>query len=201
MGYEIERELPGFRWYALSTRSRQEKTVASMLESLRVQYFLPCSSEVRQWSERRQRVRVPLFQGYLFVHSNLARDRTLEILRAPGAARFVGNNSGPLPIPDAQIDRIRQVINCGIECPVEPQHGEGDRVCIVRGPLSGIEGTLVRTSSTIRMLIAIEIIHQALAVNVSTRDIEIVSRNAERPPEIPWPYSLDHAEGIEAQSK
>jgi hypothetical protein len=51
------------------------------------------------------------------------------------------------------------------------------------------------------MLIAIEIIHQALAVNVSTRDIEIVSRNAERPPEIPWPYSLDHAEGIEAQSK
>ena len=169
---EIENDLPDSRWYALRTRSRQEKTAASMLGMLRIPHFLPLKSELRHWSDRKQAVLVPLFSGYLFVRSNMMKDRRLQVLKTPGIVGFVGNSTGPLPIPDEQIDNIRQVLNCGVECSVHSLLQEGDHVRIVRGALCGIEGRVVRTGSTLRLLIVIETICQTLAVNISTQDIE-----------------------------
>jgi transcription antitermination factor NusG len=178
MESEMEKQSPDFRWYALCTRSRQEKKAASMLEALGIPHFLPLKCELRQWSDRKQPVRVPLFQGYLFVRSNLTRELSLEILKTPGVARFVGNSTGPLPIPDEQIGHIRQALDIGLECEVQPVPEAGTRVRVVRGPLCGIEGTLVRTNSTMRMFIAIETIHKTLAVNVSAGDIEPASTDS-----------------------
>ena len=98
------------QWFAVWTRSRQEKTSASMLEALGVPHFLPLKSEVRQWSDRKQTVTVPLFSGYLFVRINPAEDNRLEVLKTPGIAGFVGNQTGPLPVPDQQIEDIRTVL-------------------------------------------------------------------------------------------
>ena len=54
-------------WYAVLTRSRQEKTAASMLDYLAVANFLPLTTQERRWSDRKQMISVPLFPGYLFV--------------------------------------------------------------------------------------------------------------------------------------
>jgi transcription antitermination factor NusG len=66
---------PDSRWYAVWTRSRQEKVVAAMLSALGVQHYLPLKSELRQWSDRKQMVEAPLFSGYLFVCINSLKDR------------------------------------------------------------------------------------------------------------------------------
>jgi transcription antitermination factor NusG len=49
---------------------------------------------------------------------------------------------------------------------------EGDRVRIVRGPLIGIEGTLLRSGAKTRLVISINIIQRAVAVVVSEQDVE-----------------------------
>jgi transcriptional antiterminator RfaH len=166
------------QWFAVWTRSRQEKVAAAMLTTVGVEHFLPLKSEIRQWSDRKQTVSVPLFSSYLFVRMNPTRDSRLQVLKAPGIAGFVGNSTGPLPIPDQQIEDIRTVLTKRVEFIVLPLLEEGDRVRVVRGPLAGVEGRLVRGNSTSRLLISIELIHRTLAVSVLRDDVELADREA-----------------------
>jgi transcription antitermination factor NusG len=163
-----------FRWYAVWTRSRQEKVVATMLSALGIQHYLPLKSELRQWSDRKQMVEAPLFSGYLFVCINSLKDSKLQVLKVSGVGAFVGNQTGPLPIPSQQIEDIRRVLTAEVECSVHPFLNEGDRVRVVRGALAGVEGTLSRTDSTSRLLISIEMINQSLSVNILRSDVELV---------------------------
>jgi len=177
LSYNVETHSPDFSWYAVWTRSRQEKTAAGMLSRLGVRHYLPLKSELRQWSDRKQQIEVPLFDGYLFVYMNPLKGSMLNVLKVPGIVAFVGNQTGPLPIPDKEIEDIRTVLAAGANCSVLPSLREGDRVRVIRGALSGVEGTLVRASSESRLLISIEMIRQSLAVSVSPEDVECVGIN------------------------
>ena len=146
-----------------------------MLGNLGVRHYLPLRSELRQWSDRRQEVEVPLFRGYLFVRMNPTKDNRLNVLKVPGVVGLVGNQSGPLPILDKEIEDIRTVLATGIACAVEPSLKEGDRVRVVRGALAGIEGTLVRLNSESRLFISIDMIRQSLVIRISLGDVEHVS--------------------------
>jgi transcription antitermination factor NusG len=176
--YEIGNSPTDSRWFAVWTRSRQEKSSAAILEAIGIPHFLPLKSEVRQWSDRKHTVTVPLFPGYLFVRINSSRDRRLEVLMTPGIAGFVGNKTGLLPVPDQQIEDIRTVLETRVECIVHTLLHEGDRVRVMRGPLTGIEGTLVRNNSSTRLSISIEMIHKSLLVNVSRNDVELLEHRA-----------------------
>ncbi len=178
MDYESGNYSSDSQWFAVWTRSRQEKSAATMLEALGVPHFLPLKSEVRQWSDRKQAVTVPLFSGYLFVRIDLAKDSRLRVLNTSGVAGFVGNQSGPLPIPDHQIEGIRTVLETRVECTVTPLLNEGDCVRVLRGPLAGVEGRLVRSNLSSRLSISIETIHKSLLVNVSRHDVELLENPA-----------------------
>lgn len=171
MNSSFENGDQGRQWFAVWTRSRQEKVAAAMLETAGVQHYLPLKSELRQWSDRKQTVTVPLFSGYLFVRLNKKADNRCNILNTPGVAGFVGNSTGPLPIPDHQIEEIRTVLTQRLECSVLPLLEEGQRVRVLRGPLTGVEGFLLPSNSASRLLISIQMIHKTLAVSVSREDV------------------------------
>ena len=178
MSHTMEGDSSDSQWFAVWTRSRQEKVAAAMLQTLGVHHFLPLKSELRQWSDRKQTVSVPLFSGYLFVHMNPAKDRRLQVLQAPGIVGFVGNSKGPLPIPDHQIEGIRTILDRRVECTVIPILDEGDRVRVVHGPLTGIEGRLLQSNSASRLLISIEMLHKSIAVMLSSQDVELLGHSA-----------------------
>lgn len=175
MDYGVNPEQSILRWFAIWTRSRQEKAVASMLATLGVDLFLPLTTELRQWSDRKQQVSLPLFEGYLFVRVNPLTYSRLQILRAPGVVGLVGDKTGPLPIPDRQIEDIRTVLKQQGDLTVLPFLEAGDRVKVIRGPLAGIEGTLIDSNVNARLLISIYIIHQSISVNVVRGDVVPVS--------------------------
>jgi transcription antitermination factor NusG len=164
--------LCGTHWFAVWTKSRQEKVTAAMIQSLGVTNFLPLRTESRQWSDRKQTVNVPLFSGYLFVRMSLSDGSKRRVLQVPGVAGFVGNSHGPLPVPDDQIEAVRTVIERRIECTVHPLLEEGDKVRVLRGPLAGMEGRLIRSNSLTRLVISIGMIHRSLAVQVDRDDVE-----------------------------
>jgi transcription antitermination factor NusG len=93
---------------------------------------------------------------------------------------FVGNQSGPLPIPDQEIEDIRTVLAARVAYSHCPSLNKGDRVRVVRGALVGVEGTLVADNSTSHLLVSIEMIRQSLSVNVLRDDVELVSINSVR---------------------
>lgn len=165
------------QWFAVWTRSRQEKSAAAILHSQGIRHYLPLKAEIRQWSDRRQAVEVPLFSGYLFVRIGTAKNSRLQVLKTPGIVSFVGNQTGPLPIPQQQIEDIRTVLKAGTPYSIQSMLRVGDRVRVIRGALRGVEGTLVRSHSDSHLLVSIELVRQSLAVSISREDVECVCKN------------------------
>ena len=167
----------GASWYAVTTKSRQEKVVASMFGNiLKSNNFLPLLNEERRWSDRKQVVAMPLFQGYVFVRITTSGEFQLRVLKVPGVVDFVRAGGGPLPIPDKEIQDVRAVLSHGVGCSPHPFLKAGDRVRMVRGPLAGIEGTLIRSGSQSKLVISIDMIQRSVAASVAESDVEPVLR-------------------------
>jgi transcription antitermination factor NusG len=167
--------LDGASWYAVFTRSRQEKVAASMLDYLAVANFLPLLHEKRRWSDRTQLVSVPLFPGYLFVRIERSNELLLRVLKVPGVVDFVRNGDGPMAIPAEEIEGVRAALVHGTGCAPHPFLKAGDRVRVVRGSLKGIEGTIIRGGPQSKLVISVEMIQRSVAVSVAESDVEPVS--------------------------
>jgi transcription antitermination factor NusG len=161
-------------WYAVSTRSRQEKVAAAALRSADVPTFLPLLTEVHSWSDRKKAVTVPLFPSYLFVQIPASSDLHVRVLKTPGVVGFVCNHSGPLAIPQQEIDGVRSVLSQRVDCSPYPFLRTGERVRIVGGALDGVEGILVGRGPKAKLVISIEVIQRTLAVSVYDLNVKPV---------------------------
>jgi transcription antitermination factor NusG len=161
------------RWYAASIRSRHEKSVAKKLELKSVETFVPLYETVRRWRNGHHRVQLPLFTGYAFVRIAL-RDR-LHILKVPGVARLVGFGGMPAPLPDGDIERLRQALASGTKVEPHPFLTAGRRVRVTAGPLAGAEGTIVRRRGILRMVLSVDLIQRSILVEVEANSLEPVA--------------------------
>jgi transcription termination/antitermination protein NusG len=165
-------------WYAVLTRSRQEKSAASMLDYLAVLNFLPLITQERRWSDRKQMVSVPLFPGYLFVRIVRSSDSLLRVLKIPGVVDFVRNRNGPMMIPEKEIEDVHAALAHGKGCSPHVFLLAGDRIRVTRGALAGLEGSLIRNGSQSKVVISVEMIQRSVAVNVDLADVEPIARAA-----------------------
>src|SRR5713101_1297190 len=156
-------------WYAAYTCAKHEKRVSTELGMRKVENFLPIYSSVRRWKDRRVRLELPLFPGYVFVRLAL-RDR-LRVVQIPSVVRLVGFNGHPAPLPDDEMEALRNGLARGLRVEPHPYLTVGRRVRIVSGPLKGIEGMLVRKKGALRLILSINAIMCAAAVEVDVADV------------------------------
>lgn len=159
-------------WYAVSTLSRHEKVVALALDTLGLDQYLPLIDEERQWSDRKTMISVPLFPGYLFVQMARTPELQLSVRKIPGVVDFVRNQSGPLIVPQNEIESVRGLLAHGARCSPCPFLEAGDPVRVVRGPFAGIEGILIRSGAQSRVVVSVNIIHRSVAVDVAACTVE-----------------------------
>src|SRR5437016_5491143 len=124
------------RWYAAYTRANHEKRVALQLKERSVEHFLPLYESVRRWKDRRRKLHLLLFPGYVFVRLRL-RDR-LQVLQVPGVARLVGFGGVPCALPEAEIEAVRTCLARKAGLVPHPYVQVGRRVRVTTGPLAGI---------------------------------------------------------------
>lgn len=152
------------RWYALYVRSRREKQVHNSLLQRGVDTYLPLLNTIQQWADRKKKVHVPLFKGYVFVRIKLSE--SLNVLTVDGVVRIVGCRSNPISIPDEQIQAIRLILSEDYEIEDIPFLKEGEFVKIKAGPLRGLSGFVLRNSSNVRFVVSIEMVGRSVAVKV-----------------------------------
>jgi transcription antitermination factor NusG len=165
----LQEEQPS--WYAVRTRPRHEKKVASELQDKGISIYLPLLTQVRRWSDRRKIIQVPLFSCYAFVHSILDLHLRVVLYGISGALGFVGPNNQGIPIPDAQIDNIRILMASNVALTPYPLLKAGKRVRVRGGALDGVEGVLV-TQGDRRLVISVESIHASFSINLEGYDVE-----------------------------
>lgn len=163
-------------WYAIYAQVRHEGKVYSRLQAKSFECLLP---QMERWSRRRDRrkkIQVPIFPGYLFVRTVLDNYEQVRILQTPGVVRIVRNQDGPLPVPDSQMNSLLTLLGNERVLTSHPYLAEGMRIRIVNGPLYGCEGILLRRKNEkTRLVVTIDIIQQAVAVELSQEDVEPVS--------------------------
>jgi len=161
------------RWYAIRTRSRHEKVAARELDAQRIPVFLPLVASVRQWSDRRTEVELPLFPGYAFVRVAYFSEDRIRVLQTSGVVSFVGRNAG-ISIPEEQIKAIKTLVARKVPVRDHPFLKIGQRVRVRSGSLSGVEGILLAVNGLRSLVISVEPIQRSLCINLDGYDVEVV---------------------------
>lgn len=165
-----EKQLPVERWYAVSVRPRHEKVVARHLEYQGLNCFLPVYRSVHRWKDRRKKLDMALFPGYLFVNVT-PRDR-LGVLRVPGVLRFVTFQGQPAAVPDSEIRALESSMSAGLRPQPHPYLHQGRRVRVKRGPLAHVEGIMIRRKERFRLVLSIDLIMRSVMLEVDEADVE-----------------------------
>jgi transcription termination/antitermination protein NusG len=115
-----------------------------------------------------------MFPSYLFVQHPIEKRSYVEIMKTKGLVRILGDRWDRLEtIPGAEVDAIRQVVNSPLHVMPHPYLQQGQRVRIVDGPLTGIEGILVRSRPERGLLVlTVDLLRRSVAVEVDCTSVE-----------------------------
>lgn len=156
------------RWWAVYTRSRQEKSLARQLLAYEIPFYLPLIPKDQLIRGRKTRSHIPLFSNYLFMYGDdeervktLTTNRISRILEIKDQGQVVGD-----------LRNVEGLINAGSPLTVESRLTPGDKVRIMKGSLAGLEGQIIRRSNTTRLLVAVTYLQQGVSVEIDDFVVE-----------------------------
>jgi transcription antitermination factor NusG len=155
-------------WYALYTRSHCEQLVYNQLATQGFQVFLP---KLAMWSRRagkRHFSLVPIFPCYLFLHHPMDKLSYIEVRKARGLVRILGERWDRLSVvSDAEIEAIQRVLRNRLPALPHPYLKKGQRIRMTHGPLAGMEGILLHSKrGKGRLVLSIDLLRRSVAVEV-----------------------------------
>jgi transcription antitermination factor NusG len=150
------------RWWALYTKSRQEKSLARDLLQFQVPFYLPLVKINKVYRKWRVSTHLPLFAGYVFLfgsHEERARSLTTNRL-----SRILAVEDGDGLRHD--LHELQRLIALGVPLTVESRWAPGARVRVRRGPLEGLEGTILERRGRARLLVSVNFLQQGASVDI-----------------------------------
>jgi transcriptional antiterminator RfaH len=165
-------------WLAIQVVARREIAVAASLREKGYDEFVPTQVERGRRSQT-QRVMRAVFPGYVFCRMD-ASMASAKMYTTPGFIRIVSFGQRPLPVAAAEVESIRLALAAG--CYLQPTtfYQAGDLVSVVKGPLAGVEGRLVRQTTPATLVLSITLLQRAVSVQLDTDAVELIARGDAR---------------------
>lgn len=162
-------------WYVARTQPRHEKRVAEQLCGRGVDHFLPLYETTSRWKDRRAKVHLPLFPGYVFVH--VAYQDRMQALQLPSIIELVSFGGKPSPVDSQEIEILRRGLNSAGFARPYPYLKAGQRVRVVAGPFEGLTGVIRRTQGSSRLVISIDHIQRSIVVHLDGAEVAPLSNS------------------------
>ena len=160
-------------WYALYVKSRTEKKVAVELEGTGIDFYLPLEKRIRQWSDRKKWVEVPLFRSYIFVY--ITQKEYYKVLQTQGVMKFISFEGKAVPVPQQQIDAVKIYLTEMDPLLQEDQPWEeGKEVEVMAGKLTGLKGILIQAKGKNRVRVEIDVVGSAIILNIPRKQLRII---------------------------
>jgi transcription antitermination factor NusG len=96
-------------WFVLYTKPRNEVKVAERLAAAGITVYCPMVTTVKQWSDRKKKVTVPLFTSYVFV--NVAEAQRPAVFDIPGVVRYLFWLGKPAVVRAEEIAVIKEMLS------------------------------------------------------------------------------------------
>ena len=135
------------------------------MEKSGIDVYCPIVKEVRQWSDRKKTVEVPLFSSYLFVH--LAPKERELVYAAPGVVRYLFWLNRPAVVKDQEIETLKSWLSGEVLAAKVQNLQAGDSLCIHQGPFKGKDGVIQSVNANRVQLVLKEL---GLKVSITTQD-------------------------------
>ena len=156
------------KWWAVYTKSRQEKAIARQLKGMDVPFYLPLVPQTTMIGTRKVKSLLPLFPSYMFVFgSDVERIATLSTQRVTQMLCAVDN-----AVMTRDLANIRTMIEAGVPMTLESRLEPGRRVRIKKGALMGMEGTVVTRRGAERLLVAVQFLQQGVSIEINDYQLE-----------------------------
>ena len=166
------------RWWAIYTRHQHEKSVAEILEAKGCEVFLPLYDEIRRWKDRKMKVSLPLFPCYVFMRSEPAR--RLHVVTTPGVHEIVRRGDQFAEMAGDEIQALQRAMQGPYRLEPHPFLKCGEWVRVTRGALQGVEGILVRKKNLCRLVLSVNLLARAAAVEVDAADVVALRATSSR---------------------
>ena len=158
-------------WYVFYTRPNSEKVVCAELLNRQYYAFLPVVKTLHRWKNRQNKiVSKVLFPGYIFVRTTGSEIFNIE--QIPKIVYCVRCGERPAIVPDRDIKCIKEMLALGQEVFSGNDFAEGENVRVVRGPLAGYEGKLIKQSGKARFCIQLNDIKQCACIDIRASMLE-----------------------------
>jgi transcription antitermination factor NusG len=164
-------------WYAVYVKSRTEKKAETELRLMEIETYLPIQRKLRQWSDRKKWVEMPLISGYLFVR--ISRKEYDPVLQSNYVVSYVRFEGKAATIPDNQIDYLKLMLkqdNLDIEITRE-SFEPGQLIEVIDGPLIGLRGKLIRIKGKNKVAIELEQLGYSALIEIQSENIRITGTN------------------------
>jgi transcription antitermination factor NusG len=159
---------PELRWFVAHSRPRCEKKLVHFCAEEEIKTVLPCYTTVHRYRGKTVQFRKPLFPGYVFLHMlGTVRNKVYQskyvanLLNVVDQAQFIH-----------QLEDILRALDSGVEVRLAPEIGEGTWVRIKNGPLRGMSGWVEKRYGMTTVLLRLDFIGQAAAVQLQADDLE-----------------------------
>src|SRR5215468_11047260 len=157
---------PKVAWYALQVRSRREAYIANQIQAQGIECLFPLYKSARKWSDRVKELEQPLFPGYLFCKFDF-QDRR-PVVTTPGVLQIVGYGRTAIPVSEQEIQALQLAVSSGIARQPWPYLEVGQRVRVIYGTLTGLEGILVNLKGNHRVVLSVSLLQRSVAMEVET---------------------------------
>jgi len=157
-------------WYAIYTIVRHEKTVNSYLVEKEIESYLPLKKTISRWKDRKKKVYLPLFPGYVFVNIDIS-DK-LSVLKIPGVVHILGISGNPTSIPFEQIDSIKTLLESDLSFIDYPYLVEGNEIIVVNGLLQGVRGRVIERRGEHKLILSVDLIKRSVSLELDINDVE-----------------------------
>ena len=142
-------------WYVLYTKPRQEKKVADNLNSIGIEVYCPLVTQMKQWSDRKKKVQVPLITSYVFV--NIEEHQREAVFKVSGIVRYLFWLGKPAVVRAIEIEALQQSLE-GIVASFEVSAIQKDTIYkIPEGPFQGFEGFVKKINATTIQVLLVDL--------------------------------------------
>ncbi|MBL1213865.1 MAG: UpxY family transcription antiterminator [Ignavibacteriae bacterium] len=162
-------------WFVLYTKPRHEFKAEAQIKSINVETYLPTTTVIKQWSDRKKKVTEPLFKSYIFIYAD--EKERLNSLEQNGVVATVCFKGKPAHVPEIQIENLRKLLAGKSEVEVTDKIEINTRVRVDDGPFAGIEGVVFENENNDKMLgITIDLLNRTVAVKLPKTEVTVINK-------------------------
>ena len=163
---------PEKSWYVLRVRSQTERLVHVGLQHKQFEVLNPTYQALSIRRDRRKVLTRPIFKGYMFIRTLLNPECHLEILKTLGVVELLKSPSGPIPVPDDQVENVRLLEKHVGACFFGTDFEVGDSVFVKEGPLIGLRGVIDRLDRN-KLHIHVDAIPGSVMIDVESYQVQL----------------------------